>query len=154
MKVVYVNPFFTDGMGYIENCLPKSMAKLGHEVHLITSTGKVYFNDPVYKSTYEKFFGPPIEKPGTYHLEGNVTHHRLDFFLIQNTFYFKRLSRVLDEIKPDIVHMWDVISPYTIQFFRLRHRYKYVTYTGNHYVLSVLKVHNEWDNCRARRSRI
>jgi glycosyltransferase involved in cell wall biosynthesis len=146
MKIVYVNPFFTDGMGYIENCLPRAMAKRGHEVHLITSTGKVYFNDPVYKSTYEKFFGPPIEKAGTYNLAGNVKHHRLDFMLIQNTFYFKGLKKVVDEIKPDVVHMWDVISPYTIQFFLLSRKYKYITYTGNHYVLSVLKVHNEWDN--------
>lgn len=146
MKIVYVNPFFTDGMGYIENCLPRAMAKRGHEVHLITSTGKVYFNDPVYKSTYEKFFGPPTEKAGTYSLAGNVKHHRLNFMLIHNTFYFKGLKRVIEEIKPDIVHMWEVISPYTIQFFFLSSKYKYITYTGNHYVLSVLKVHDEWDN--------
>jgi glycosyltransferase involved in cell wall biosynthesis len=146
MKIVYVNPFFTDGMGYIENCLPKAMAKRGHEVHLITSTGKVYFNDPVYKSTYEKFFGPPIEPVGRYSLPGNVTHHRLDFRLIQNTIYFKGLRKVLEDIQPDVVHMWDVVSPYTLQFFLLRRKFNYVVYTGNHYVLSVLKVHNEWNN--------
>ena len=146
MRIVYVNPFFTDGMGYIENCLPKAMAKRGHEVHLVTSTGKVYFNDPVYKSTYEQFFGPPIEKVGTYYLEGNVTHHRLDFVLIMNTFYFKGMEKLLLEIKPDVIHMWDVISPYTLQVFRMRQKLNCIVYTGNHYVLSVLKVHEKWNN--------
>ncbi len=35
MVIVYVNPFFTDGMGYIENCLPRAMAKRGHKVYYI-----------------------------------------------------------------------------------------------------------------------
>jgi len=146
MKIVYVNPFYTEGMGYIENCLPKAMAKRGHEVHLITSTGKAYFNYPMYKATYEKFFGPPIEEAGKYNLHGNVTHHRLEFLLIHNAFYFKGLQKVLDEIRPDIVHMWEVISPYTIQFFFLRRKYKYIVYTSNHLVLSVIKIHNEWSS--------
>ncbi len=146
MKIVYVNSFYTEGMGYIENCLPKAMAKRGHEVHLITSTGKAYFNLPIYKTTYEEFFGPPIEKAGTYKLQGNVTHHRLDFLLIHNAFYLKGLSKVLDEIKPDIVHMWDVIGPYTIQFFLLKRKYKYAIYTSNHLLLSVIKINNEWSS--------
>jgi len=144
MKIVYVNPFYTQGMGYIENCLPKAMAKRGHEVHLITSTGKAYFNYPMYKATYEKFFGPPIEKAGKYQLPGGVIHHRLEFIHIKNTFYFNGLRQVLDEINPDIVHMWEVVSPYTIQFFLLRRRYNYIVYAANHLVLSVIKIHNEW----------
>jgi glycosyltransferase involved in cell wall biosynthesis len=146
MKIVYVNPSYTEGMGYIENCLPKAMAKRGHEVHLITSTGKAYFNYPMYKTTYEKFFGPPIEKAGKYTLQENVTHHRLNFSLIHNAFYFKGLGEVLDEIRPDIVHMWEVVSPYTIQFFLLKRKYKYVIYTSNHLLLSVIKIHNEWSS--------
>lgn len=146
MKIVYVNPFFTDGMGYIENCLPKAMAKRGHEVHIITSTGKVYFNDPIYKRTYEKFFGPPIELAGTYQLAGNVILHRLNFISILNTQYFKKLNEVLNEVKPDVVHMWDVINPNALQFFYFSKRLKYTVYTGNHYVLSVLQVHKVWNS--------
>ena len=145
MKIVYVNPFFTDGMGYIENCLPKAMAKRGHEVHIVTSTGKVYFNDPMYVKTYQKFFGPPIEPAGTSKLEQNVTLHRLNFISILNTFYFKNLRKVLEEIKPDVVHMWDVVTPFSIQFFFLSRPLKFNVYTGNHYLLSVLAVHKEWE---------
>jgi glycosyltransferase involved in cell wall biosynthesis len=146
MKIVYVNPFFTDGMGYIENCLPRAMAKRGHEVHIITSTGKVYFNDPMYKRTYEKFFGPPIEEPGVYPLSGNVKLHRLEFVSILNTLYFKNLKSTLSQIRPDVVHMWDVVTPFSLQFFFLKNRFNYSLYTGNHYVLSVLDVHRQWNN--------
>jgi glycosyltransferase involved in cell wall biosynthesis len=145
MKIVYVNPFFTEGMGYIENCLPKAMAKRGHEVHIVTSTGKVYFNDPMYERTYEKFFGPPIEKAGSYYLGENLTLHRLEFSTYLNTLYLKRLRRVMEEIKPDVVHMWDVIAPFTLQIFILSRSLKFNVYTGNHYVLSVLDVHKVWD---------
>jgi glycosyltransferase involved in cell wall biosynthesis len=146
MKIVYVNPFFTDGMGYIENCLPKTMAKRGHEVHIITSTGKVYFNDPVYKQVYQKFFGPPLEPAGTYLLNGNVKLHRLNFISVLNTPYFKGLKETLDDIKPDVVHAWDVTNPHILQFFYHSRRLGYKMYTGNHYVLSVLQVHKVWDN--------
>lgn len=146
MKIVYVNPFYTEGMGYIENCLPKAMAKRGHEVHLVTSTGKVYFNDPMYKEVYEKFFGPPIEEAGVYPSDNGVQIHRLDFRLIMNTIYFRNLEKTIAAIKPDVVHMWDVVTPFTLQFFALKRKYNFVVYTGNHYVLSVLDVHKQWNN--------
>jgi hypothetical protein len=31
--------------GYIENCLPYTMAKLGHEVYIVTSLAQVYYNE-------------------------------------------------------------------------------------------------------------
>jgi len=145
MKIVFVNIWFTDGMGYIENCLPRSLAKRGHDVHIVTSKGKVFFNDPLYKKTYEKFFGPPVEKEGKYKLGENLTLHRLNFVTIAKTFYFFGLGRTLREIRPDVVHMLDVISPFTIQFFYYGRRFKFNVYTANHYVLSVLAVHKEWE---------
>ena len=145
MKIVLVNIWYTDGMGYIENCLPRALAKRGHDVHIITSRGKVFFNDPLYKKTYEKFFGPPVEPKGKYKLAENLTLHRLDFAIIAKTFYFFDLANTLREIKPDVVHMLDVISPFTLQFFYYGRRMKFNVYTANHYVLSVLSVHKEWD---------
>ncbi len=79
MVIVYVNPFFTDGMGYIENCRRSGMAKRGHKVYIISTTGKAYFDQPNYKETYEEFFGPPIVDAGIYKLSSNIDLYRLIF---------------------------------------------------------------------------
>jgi hypothetical protein len=45
MKIAVVSIFYSEGMGYSENCLPRALAALGHEVHLITTVFNVYGND-------------------------------------------------------------------------------------------------------------
>ena len=85
MKIVYVNPSFTEGMGYIENCLPIAMAKRGHEVHIVTSTAKVYFNDPLYLQFYQQHYGSPIVIAEVTRIRENLFLHRLEFGTIFNT---------------------------------------------------------------------
>ena len=60
MKIVILSSWFSERMGYIENCLPKALALLGHEVHVVSSTAQVYFNSPDYKEVYEPFLGKII----------------------------------------------------------------------------------------------
>jgi len=60
MRIVVVADWFSEKMGYSENCLPKALASLGHEVHLVTTEAQVYYNQPTYRATYEPFIGPPI----------------------------------------------------------------------------------------------
>ena len=52
LRVAVVSGFYSDGMGYSENCLPRSLAALGHDVHLITSTYNVYGNEVGYDANY------------------------------------------------------------------------------------------------------
>ena len=51
-------------MGYSENCLAEALGKLGHEVHLITSTANVYCDSPDYDKVYKDFLGPRYLTPG------------------------------------------------------------------------------------------
>ena len=37
MKIVLISQFFSEGMGYTENILPKYLSKLGHEAIVISS---------------------------------------------------------------------------------------------------------------------
>ncbi len=64
MRIVLISDWFAEKMGYAENCLPKALAALGHEVHLVTSIGQVYFNSPSYSATYEEFLGPAVVPAG------------------------------------------------------------------------------------------
>ena len=65
MKIVFITEFFSEKMGYSENCLAKAMASLNHEVHVIASDLQVYGNKKNYKSTYEQFLGPKVQELGS-----------------------------------------------------------------------------------------
>lgn len=64
MKIAVVTTFYSEGMGYTENCLPKALVELGHEVDVITSNLNVYGNDEDYKETYEAFLGEADQGTG------------------------------------------------------------------------------------------
>jgi hypothetical protein len=57
MRIAIISDWFSEKMGYAENCLPKALASLGHEVHLITSNVQPYFNSPNYRETYDLLSG-------------------------------------------------------------------------------------------------
>ena len=52
MRITIVTPWFSEKMGYAENCLAKALATLWHEVHVVTSTAQVYFDAPYYRTVY------------------------------------------------------------------------------------------------------
>ncbi len=109
LKIVVVSAFYSEGMGYTENCLPKALASLGHEVHLICSTLNVYGTEPLYDLTYRAFLGPPRVPSGTHLVDGYVVH-RLPARLIGGYVSLKGLHRRVRELSPDIVHSIEIAS--------------------------------------------
>ncbi len=139
MRIVLINPYFSEGMGYLENCLPKALASLGHEVFMITSTGQVYFNQPFYKTTYEHFLGKPVVDPEIKEIDGYVLR-RLSFRLISGKVILRRLSKVLKKIDPDIVQTFDPFSFLNIQVIVLKLFFRYKVFTANHIMQSVFPL--------------
>ena len=60
MRIVLLSDWYAEQMGYAENALPKALAELGHEVHVLTSDAQPYFDSPDYAATYEPFIGPGL----------------------------------------------------------------------------------------------
>ncbi len=111
MRLIFISSWFSENMGYAENFLPKAFAKLGHEVHLVTSTAQVYYNSKDYKKTYEPFIGKNILDEGVKMVDG-FTFHRLPFSkpLIGNTPIITGLYDYLMKLKPDIIQTFEVTS--------------------------------------------
>jgi glycosyltransferase involved in cell wall biosynthesis len=111
MKIAIVHYWHTEGMGYSDNLLPKALAKLGHEVHVIVGNANVYFYGPRYKEVYEPIFGPGIVSCGVKQVDGYILHrlpfyfycpfkakfHRFEEFGILNLYMY------LVRLQPDIV---------------------------------------------------
>jgi glycosyltransferase involved in cell wall biosynthesis len=139
MKIVILSNWFSERMGYIENCLPKALAKLGHEVHVISSTAQVYYNSPDYKTVYEPFLGKNIQSVGVTQVDG-YTLHRIPFIDIDNKVCFKKLGKTLKSIKPDVVQVFDAFSFTTLQAVYYKILYGYKLFTANHTVASVFPL--------------
>lgn len=139
MKIAFISVWYSNNMGYIENCLPKAMASLGHEVHIISSTAQVYYNDPDYDNIYKPYLGDNIVNEGIELIDG-FTLHRLPFKTIKNKIYLKKLKKKLKEIKPDVVQVFDCFSFLTLQaaFYKMIFKYKF--FTANHTVASVFPL--------------
>lgn len=138
MKIVVVSTFYSEGMGYAENCLPKFLALRGHEVHVITSEMNVYGNEPGYAQTYESFLGPARQPLGSFPVDGYVVH-RLAASNVGGYVRLRGLPRKLRELSPDIVHSMEVASVQTFALAGLRLFSDFRLFAETHQHLSVMK---------------
>ncbi len=137
-------------MGYANNCLPKAMANLGHEVHILTSNYQSYFNHPQYAEIYEKYLGPkrlPLGKS----IDGNVYIHRLPSVRFRNTIIIRNLYRKLAELKPDVVQTFDVHEIHSVKIAFFRRFLKYKFFTGNHMILISFRLIMGWKKLTFKR---
>lgn len=141
MKIVILSIWYSEKMGYVENLLSKALASLGHEVHVITSTAQVYYNEPNYDIIYKPYLGERIQKESVKEIDG-FKLHRLPFLEIGNKIVIKQLGAKLKEIKPDIVQAFDAFSFLTLQgaFYKPILGYKF--FTANHIVASVFPLYS------------
>lgn len=107
LKIVIISDWFAEQTGYAENCLPKALAELGHEVHLVTSNVQPYFNSPTYRQTYERFLGPPIVESGVKLLDGYILH-RLPYRVWCGRIHLQGLIPMLRRLHPDVVQTFEV----------------------------------------------
>jgi glycosyltransferase involved in cell wall biosynthesis len=145
MKIVFVSNWYSENMGYIENCLPKALADLGHEVHLITSTGQVYFNQSYYETSFKKFLGDAIQPEGTKIIDG-VKVHRLPYFGVKKRIILKGLTAKIKEIKPDVVHAFEHADINTLRLVFCKLFQSFKLFTANHTSSLALAASREEQN--------
>jgi len=138
MKIVYVTEFFSEKMGYSENCLPKAMALLGQEVHVIASNLQVYGNTPKYEETYGRYLGPRVQPCGTMSLDG-YTLHRLPHRLQSGYVGICGLISKIGMLKPDIVQTHNCISSNALKIAIAQRILGYKLFTECHQHMSVTK---------------
>lgn len=136
-RIVFATDYYSDGMGYSENILPKILAARGYEVFVVASTMQVYGDHPFYDEVYGRFLGAPIVNPGQSMVDG-VTLIRLPIIL-----WWKRLkiakgkTRLIRDLKPDIVYAWDPRSFQTVLLSLASWFSPFKLFTAVHTVASV-----------------
>ena len=138
MKIAVVSTFYSEGMGYAENCLPRALAALGHEVHLVTTVFNVYGNDAGYAKTYEAFLGPGRVDPGTTAVDGYHVH-RLDADVRGGYVLSRGLLARIRQLAPDVVHSLEIASLQTYQLAWLRLVLRFALFCETHQHMSVMR---------------
>ncbi|SFV27514.1 glycosyltransferase family 4 protein [Thermoflavifilum thermophilum] len=143
MKILFLTEMYSEGMGYSENFLPKAMAKLGHEVHVVSSTAQVYFNAPHYRKTYEPFLGPNIVKPGTKKIDGYLLH-RLPLVKppLVNVIMMKGLQETIAHLHPDVINVFHLYSQTCYEAARVARELGIRFFTESHVHASVFNMHH------------
>ncbi|MDA7679710.1 glycosyltransferase family 4 protein [bacterium] len=137
MRIVFATDWYSEGMGYSENILPAVLARMGHDVFVVSSTMQVYGNCDFYADTYEQFLGPAIVEPGTKVING-VTVIRLPIQVWWKRFKVaKAKTRTVLGLKPDIVYSWDPRSLQTLLLSMTAWTSKYKLFSSVHTLASV-----------------
>ncbi len=126
-------------MGYVENCLPKALASLGHDVHVITTDAQVYFDSPDYAATYEPFIGPRVVPTGVKTLDG-YTLRRLPHSRWRGRLRISGLYGELKAIRPDVVQALEVYNMSTLEVALAQPGLRYKLFLESHVHASVFGV--------------
>ncbi len=138
LRIVVVSTFYSEGMGYSENCLPKVLAAFGHDVHVITSTFNVYGNEPLYDTTYREFLGPRQVAAGSSVVDGYRVH-RLESSIVLGYVRMKGLSKRIAELAPHIVHALEMPSLQAFELAAMWPFSKYRLFAETHQCMSVVR---------------
>ncbi len=125
-------------MGYTENCLPKALAHLGHDVHLYTSNLNVYGNEDNYRETYESFLGPADQGIQTFSDDGFKVH-RLASTTFSNYVLIRGLAAQVRKMRPDFVYSLEIASLQTFQLAATASLFGFRLFAETHQHLSVVK---------------
>ncbi len=136
MKIALISDWYAETMGYAENFLPKALAALGAEVHLIAGNVQPYFDSPTYATTYEPFIGPGVVACGEKEIDG-YRLHRLPYGYWRRRLRIHDLLRTLSDVHPDIVQTFDAFTLSTLEAALYKYRLGYKLFLESHMHASV-----------------
>ena len=136
LTIVLINEWYSENMGYIENCLPKALAKSDNEIHVIASTAQVYYNESIYDSVYKNYHNEKIVESSSRLIDG-YTLHRLPFKQLLGKTYLLKLKQKLKQINPDIIHYLDSPTVITAQLCVLKLKFNFKLFLAVDKVYSI-----------------
>lgn len=127
MKILHIEAYYNSNIGYQITYLARYQKELGHEVYVITSN-KLF---PGGKG-WEYTFGPRIT-PVCCRLENKVITYRLHSVEIKLLVLLKGLSKLISDLKPDVIHVHQIFwNPIAIQVAMLKRRHKFKLIYDSH----------------------
>ena len=143
MRIVLLSEFFAKHMGYLGSMLPRHLAGLGHEVHVITLDLPPYYHIADFSKTYGKFAGEAVPPAGTVERYDGYTLHVVAHKSALGYMRMPGLFTKLRELKPDIVQTFVPIGWIPLQAASARPVLGFSLFTGAHTTASVFPLAKE-----------
>lgn len=140
MRIAILSETFAKNMGYIGNMLPRHLARLGAEVHMVTLDLPPYYQLKDFKETYQDFTGSSALKAGEVEEYDGYRLHVLAHRPLAGYMYMSGLSEKLKEIKPDVVYSMAAIGWIALQASMLKPLLGFKLFTGSHTTASVFPL--------------
>lgn len=140
MRVVVILQTFTPDMGYFGNMFPRYLARLGVDVHVITTDLPHNFQLPEFRSTYRNHLGSSPFTPGTECAYDGYTLHVLPHEFIIGNQTFTGLAEKLRELAPDVVQAPTAVGWLPLVAAREQRNGGYALFTGSHTAASTFPI--------------
>jgi len=138
MRVALLAGTYCKGMGYLENMLPKYLARLGVETHIVATDLPPYYWLRDFPETYGNFVSQ--SHPGTVENPDGYTLHIVGHKKIAGYARMVGVGDKLSSIRPDIVQASVCIGWIALDAALYKGAIGYKLFTGNHYHASVFPL--------------
>ncbi|MFX0137138.1 MAG: glycosyltransferase family 4 protein, partial [Candidatus Hodarchaeota archaeon] len=108
MNIIHLISYFQPKIGYQETFLCREQITIGHEVSVVTS--ERFYPFPSYTKTSSKILGNRIQSYGFFIEEGIPTIRLPIFFEIGTQVMLRDLSKIVEKIDPEIIHLHSLFS--------------------------------------------
>lgn len=139
MRVVILSETYSPKMGYAENVLPKALARLGVEVHLLTTRLHPYYKLPDFQKTFSSFINTSNNNLTVEDVDGYRVHY-LQHSKLFGHVRMRGLYGKLKLLKPDIVQTFASISWIPLEAALLKPFMGWKLFTGNHNAASTYPI--------------
>jgi glycosyltransferase involved in cell wall biosynthesis len=140
MRIAIISEVLSKQMGYLENCLPKYLSRLGADVHLITMDLLPYYQMPDFDETYGDFLKSERLTTGTIEPYDGYALHVLPHHKVFGYMRMVNLTQKLRAIRPDIVQTTAAIGWIPLDVSLAKPILKYKLFTGSHTAASMFPI--------------
>lgn len=140
MRIVFLSDSFAKNMGYLGNILPRYLAELGADVHMVAADLAPYHYIDNFAKTYGNFSASAVSAPGTVEQVDGFTLHTLAHQQVLGYMRIRGLRKKLEELKPDVVQMHATIGWLPLEAALLQPLLGYKLLTGSHTTASVFPL--------------
>lgn len=136
MRIVVLIDSFPRNMGYIGTMLPKYLARLGADVHVLALDLPPYWQQPELHAHYKRLIGEEWFVPGRVSAEDGYTVHILKHERVGRLVRMPDMRRKLAELAPDVVYSQAAVGPMPLEAALWKIPYGYRLFTGSHMLAS------------------
>jgi glycosyltransferase involved in cell wall biosynthesis len=141
MKIVLLAETFPGNTSYFGVMLPKYLARLGAEVHLLALDLPPYWNVAGMRAHYEQLVGKEWLVAGSVHAKDGYSVHIMGHRSMAGYMGMRGLGAKLREIDPDIVYSLSAIGWLPLQAALLKTIRPYKLFTGSHTAASTFPLY-------------